>query len=150
MIAIAVLAILLSVAVPSFNDATLGSRLSSEANRLVASVNLARGEAIHRNAVVTMCPSANGVSCAATGGWEQGWIVRNGATVILAQQALPTGLRVISSVNQLVFQATGVGATAATLTVCRDSPTVGGQERVVAISATGRTSVSRTSAGSCG
>ena len=94
MVTIAVVAVLLAIAVPSFNNATLGGKLSSYANNFVASAHLARSEAIKRNAAVTLCVSTNGTSCAA-GGWEQGWIVRAAdGTVIQRQQALPTGLKV--------------------------------------------------------
>jgi type IV fimbrial biogenesis protein FimT len=156
MVTISVLAILLMIAVPSFNDATLGSKLSAYANNLVASAHLARSEAIKRNTAVTLCVSSNGTSCASGIGWESGWIVRaleadGTVTVVQRQQALPAGLNVIETggVDSLVFKPSGVGATFATFTVCRLTPTVGGQERVVSISATGRPSVEKTTAGSC-
>ena len=151
MVTISVMAILLMIAVPSFNDATLGSKLGSYANNLVAGAHLARSEAIKRNAVVTLCVSSNGTSCA-SGGWEQGWIVLAAdGTVVQRQQALPAGLKVnrVGGADSLTFQPSGVGAISATFTVCRATPTVGGQERVVLISATGRPSVSKTTAGSC-
>jgi prepilin-type N-terminal cleavage/methylation domain-containing protein len=58
MIAIAVFAILLAIAVPSFRDASLAARLGSIANNMVASVQLARSEAIKRNAVVRLARRA--------------------------------------------------------------------------------------------
>lgn len=151
MVTIAVMAILLMIAVPSFNDATLGSKLGSYANNLVAGAHLARSEAIKRNRAVTLCVSSNGTDCA-TGGWEQGWIVLTADdTVVQRQQALPAGLKVnrAGGADSLVFQPSGVGATAATFTVCRATPTVGAQERVVEISATGRPGVKKTTAGTC-
>lgn len=163
MITIAVAAILLGIAVPSFNDVVLGNRLSSHANNLVASVNMARSEAIKRNIRVTLCASADGANCATSGGWEQGWIVQydadnnscNAASpnwqVIHRQQAASGGLKITEagSTRTLCFEPTGVGATSATLTVCRATPSAGGQERVVSITATGRASVKKTTAGSC-
>jgi type IV fimbrial biogenesis protein FimT len=150
MVTISVMAILLMIAVPSFQDATLGSKLGSYANNLVAGAHLARSEAIKRNRAVTLCVSSNGTDCA-TGGWEQGWIVRaTDGTVIQRQQALPAGLKITGGANSLVFQPSGVGATAATFTVCRATPTVGAQERVVEITATGRPGVKKTTTGSCG
>lgn len=148
MVTIAVMAVLLAIAVPTFNDATLGGKLSSYANNFVASSHLARSEAIKRNAAVTLCVSTNGTSCA-SGGWEQGWIVLAGSTVVQRQQALPTGMKATGSVASLSFQPSGVGATSATVTICRATPTVGGQKRVVSIGATGRPTVSRTTAGAC-
>lgn len=150
MITIAILAILLAVAAPSFNDAMLGSRLGSLANRVVASSMLARGEAIKRNSTVTMCVSTDGATCA-TGGWEQGWIVLAGTAVLLRQEAAPAGLKITESAttSTLTFSSTGVGATTATLTICRLTPTVGGTERVVRVNATGRAYVEKTTNAAC-
>jgi type IV fimbrial biogenesis protein FimT len=150
MVTIAVMAILLMVAVPSFKEAMLGSKLGSYANSLVAGAHLARSEAIKRNQVVTLCVSSNGTSCG-TGDWGQGWIVRTtGGTVVQHQQALPAGFKVKQTAGpaSLGFRPSGVGSDTATFTVCRATP-LGGQERVVSISATGRPSVAKTTTGSC-
>lgn len=164
MVAIAVLAILLGIAVPSFKDALLGSTLTSQANNLVAAINLARTEAIKRNVRVTLCASSDGLACASSGGWEQGWIVKCQTTdhlscdangpdwiVVHRQQATSSGLKISESSDQrtVTFDPTGIGATAATFTVCRTTPNVGSQERVVSVTATGRAYVSKTATGSC-
>jgi type IV fimbrial biogenesis protein FimT len=48
------------------------------------------------------------------------------------------------------FQSTGVGATAANLTLCRATPTVGTQQRTITIRATGRPGVAKvTGASTC-
>jgi len=150
MVTLAVLAILLSLAVPSFRDATLGSRLSGYANDLLASTQLARSEAIKRNVPVTLCRSTDGSTCATSGGWQAGWIVRlDDGTVLSRQQALPTEFHVTQGTfGALTFPATVVGVTPATFTVCRASP-VGKQERVVTVTASGAASVRMTEAGSC-
>jgi type IV fimbrial biogenesis protein FimT len=149
MITITILGILLAIAVPSFTDAVLGSKLGSYANNFLASTYLARGEAIKRNSVVNLCASSNGTSC--TGNWDQGWIVLAGATVIQRQPALSSGLKMTESggVGSISYQPTGVGVTPATLTVCRATPSVGSQERVISIGATGRASVTKTTTGLC-
>ena len=146
-VVIAILGILAAIAIPNMTDVTLSSKLRANANKLVASAYLARGEAIKRNAVVTLCASSNGTSC--TGAWKDGWVVLNGATVISVENAISTGFLITGAVTTLSFQPTGVGSTQATLTVCRATPSVGSQEREVTISATGRASVKKTTAGSC-
>ena len=158
LVTIAILAILAMVAVPSFNEAILSSRLTAFANNFVASALLARSEAIKRNATVRLCRSADGTSCATSGGWQQGWIVfhdingdaivNTGETIIQYQQALSTGYQLTGDTYSLAFQAIGAGSTSAILTLCRLTP-VGSQERVVSISATGRTSVTKTATGVC-
>ncbi len=148
LVGVAVMAVLLSIAVPSFENLVLSNRLRSYSNDLVASAQLAKSEAMKRRTPVTLCKSANGTSCASGGDWEQGWIVLAGSTVVRRAPAAASGYRVSSSTNSLTFQPSGVGSTQATLTVCRSAP-VGSQERVVTISATGRTSVTRTQSGRC-
>ena len=146
--AIAVMAILLTLAAPSFSGAALGSQLRASANDLAASAYLARSEALKRNAVVTMCMSADGATCAASGGWEQGWIVLSGTT-LKAQPAAASGMRITAGgITSLSFQPTAAGATAAAFTVCRATP-LGGEERVVTIDATGRPWIRKTTNAAC-
>lgn len=150
MVVMAILGILAAIAAPSFNETILSTKLRAYANSLVGHAYLARGEAIKHNAPVTLCVSADGTSCAA-GGWEQGWIVLSGTTVVQRQQATAAGYKITESagLTSLTFQPTGIGATQATLTICRATPEAGSQERVVTISATGRPSVSKTATGTC-
>lgn len=155
LVAIAIAAILLAVAVPSFSAANLSSRLRASSTDLIASAQLARAEAIKRNGIVNLCPSADGTSCS-PGGWEQGWIVvapakgTLAAKVVQRRDALPAGYKLTAShgTTLVSFQPTGVGATAVTFTLCREAP-VGNQERVVTIDATGRAASRRTTTGHC-
>ena len=76
MITLAVAAILLVIAVPSFRDLMHRSQVSSASNELLASLSYARTEAINRGQLVSMCPSANGAAaCAGGKAFETGWIV---------------------------------------------------------------------------
>jgi type IV fimbrial biogenesis protein FimT len=77
--------------------------------------------------------------------------VSNDGRVIQKQPATASGYQMRDSggLSALTFDATGVGGTAANITICRATP-VGSQERVVKISATGRSSITRTSVGTCG
>lgn len=148
-ISLVIIGILAAVAIPNFQDALLSSRLRANANKLVSSIYLARGEAIKRNTIITLCASSNGTSCA--GGWENGWVVLSGTTLISAQNSISSGFKIIeaSGLTSLSFQPTSIGSTQATLKVCRLTPSVGAQERVVTISATGRASTSKTTTGNC-
>jgi type IV fimbrial biogenesis protein FimT len=75
MIAVTVLAILTSIAIPSYQQLVVNSRMTSQANDLFNMMNFARSEAVKRNARVTICSSSNGIGCAASNNWAQGWIV---------------------------------------------------------------------------
>lgn len=149
MVTLAVLAILMGIGVPAFQEVSLSTTLRSNANKLVAGAQLARSEAIKRNAVVRMCVSTNGTTCATGSSWEKGWIVVQGATVLLSQSEAENGYKILSSVSAIDFQPSGVGAGQATLKICRATPSIGSQDRQVTISATGHASTDKGSSGSC-
>jgi len=141
MTAIFIMAILVGLAVPSFREASLSSKLSGFANDIVASTQLARSEAVKRNVAVTMCASSGGVTCDNPDGWEAGWIVladAGGSNQALVQrrQALPPEFRMVQTggVASVLFPPTVVAGNEVTLMVCRAEPE-GSQERVVTITA---------------
>lgn len=166
MVVLAIAAILLTVGIPSFASLARSSRLSAATNEFLASLHLARAEAIKRGRRAVMCPSATGTSCA-DGGWHQGWLlfhdannnarVDAGEETILAQQALPAGLRLTGNVtvSKYISYAPG-GATrlvsgafqAGTLTVCNETASPVAANRII-ISSTGRPRTSRATLVSC-
>ena len=75
MIVIAVIGVLAAIAFPSFTSVVNGGRLSGMTNELVASIQIARTEAIRRNVRAVVCPSANGTSCSGGSNWSAGWMV---------------------------------------------------------------------------
>lgn len=156
LVVLAVSSILLTVGIPSFASLIHASRLTSSTNALVSSLHLARSEAIKRNARTAMCPSITGASCAASGGWHQGWVVFHDAnnnamldgaeSVIWRQPAMPEGFRLNGNtpVSRYISYTPAGSARkisgaiqAGTLTVCRESSEQGGARQVV-ISSTGR------------
>jgi len=90
MVTLSIAAILLSVAVPSFQSAIATNRVAGLTNELTSALNLARSEAIVRARTVTVCRSADtdtaidndadpttGPTCSvdAATGWQDGWLV---------------------------------------------------------------------------
>ncbi len=73
MVTIAIAALLMSIAVPSFRDMTIRSRLSTYTNDLITSINIARSEAVKRGLPVSICSSNDQATC--SGDWSDGWIV---------------------------------------------------------------------------
>lgn len=72
-------AILLTLGIPSFQNSVRSNRISAAVNDMVASMQLARSEAIKRRVPVTLCTNNGAVddataNCAAAA-WDQGWIV---------------------------------------------------------------------------
>lgn len=70
MVTVAVAAIVMGLAVPSFNETVRSSRLTTSANDWVSTLNFARSEAIKRSAPVSV--KRNG---ATSQRWEGGWDV---------------------------------------------------------------------------
>lgn len=75
MLVLAISAILVALAAPSFNDTIEKSRVEAVQNDLMRDIAFARQQALSRNSLVSICRSADGASCAGAGDWNQGWIV---------------------------------------------------------------------------
>lgn len=73
MVVIAIVAILAALAVPSFQQSIRSNRVATATNEMLASLSLARSEAIRNKAGGGVCPSANGTACG--GDWSDGWLV---------------------------------------------------------------------------
>jgi len=74
MITIAVVAVALTVGVPSFNNVIERNQLTVHINELVSTLHFARSEAVRRNTNVGICHSDDGSSCGGAG-YEDGWII---------------------------------------------------------------------------
>jgi type IV fimbrial biogenesis protein FimT len=77
MLVVAVLAITLTVAVPSMQRTIHSSQLRTETSRLLSAINLARSEAIANNTIVSLCPSSyvsDGLATCSRN-YADGWLV---------------------------------------------------------------------------
>jgi type IV fimbrial biogenesis protein FimT len=75
---LAVAAIILTVGVPGFQTMVQNNRMTTDLNRLVTDLNLARMEAIKRGEDVTICKkNTAGTNCDNANTWDLGWIVFN-------------------------------------------------------------------------
>lgn len=79
LVTLAIVAVGAAIAAPSFKGMVADTRLSAQANDLLASLKYARSEAVKRNARVSMCKRATDATCAvtetATASWQGGWLV---------------------------------------------------------------------------
>ncbi len=78
MTVVAIIAITLTIGLPSFLDVIRTSQMSTRTNDLLAAVALARSEAMRRNREARICARATDTTCAGGGNaaaWSQGWIV---------------------------------------------------------------------------
>ncbi len=74
MMVLAVMAVLLTVGVPTFQNTVKNNRLSAELSALRATLANARSEAMARRLPVRVCESTNGTSCSSTSEFSDGYI----------------------------------------------------------------------------
>jgi len=157
MITVAIMAILLAIGIPSFTGLMHSNRLTGSTNEFIAGLYTARTEAVKQSHRVTMCKSADGAACIATGTWDQGWIVfsdiNHNATVdagdalLRASGAAPTGITTAGNApvaNYVSFASDGTAKLttgafqAGTIRVCIASNSVKENARDIVLSASGR------------
>jgi type IV fimbrial biogenesis protein FimT len=158
MIAVVVAAILLTTALPSFQETIKDNRMAANVNEFMAALNLARSEAIKRGTFATVC-EGTAAGCSNTGNWEGGWIVfsdvdGDGVVEPGTDNCLPTEdcilrmypaltagytLRGNNNVNNRVrYNAKGMSAGFnGTLVMCDDRG-IGEDARAIVIARTGR------------
>lgn len=154
--------ILVALGLPSFRAMVEENRVNSASNDLVTTMNLARSEAITRNATVALCATiatAGSDFAAATPvcqtdnaatGWESGWILfvdadNDGAydagEEILRRQA-PMAVLMSGNANvddHFSYTATGRSNANGTISVCPvDGGATSGKGNDVVLSTTGR------------
>jgi type IV fimbrial biogenesis protein FimT len=149
MFGIAVLAILVGLAAPSFSSFINNNRVTTAQNDLVAALYVARSESVRRSTVITVCASTNAASCATQNDWASGWIVflDPGATGTVASTANilqkwgPTiGSVTLSTASANVqYQPTGLAIAAATVDIAY-SGCIGNHKRRVQVSLSGSVS----------
>jgi type IV fimbrial biogenesis protein FimT len=171
MVTIAVAAVLLGIAVPSMRNFIRNNRLTSDADSLMRSFQVARTEAIKQHQHVVVCASADATvgnatpTCVGGGGsYATGWIVfadidqsgqeNTGDIVIEKHDALDTSITVKNDSNGFTdFNSAGsvsdTPAPTLKITLCDDRGTASvdstnSAARAIVIDKTGHSRVSRT------
>lgn len=149
-----IMAVLLSMAIPSFNNAIRDNRILAAGNSLVAAVAQTRSEAVKRGRMVSMCPSTDGLSCNGGANWAGGWIVyvEDPAVVTGAAPVVQTVIKVGDPMTKAVttktagaggvtwvrFSARGVAEEASALQIKPDNWATGKPYQEVTIGLAGR------------
>lgn len=74
MVTVTIAAVLVTMAVPSFQEVMVRYRVAAEVNGIVGDLQFARSEAIKQGLTVTVCSSADGQTCSGSP-WSAGRIV---------------------------------------------------------------------------
>ena len=77
LLTLTLIAVLASIAIPSFAGIAARQRIAVEIDALFHAVHLARKESIMRRQVVSICPSVDGNVCGRRDDWQTGWIMFN-------------------------------------------------------------------------
>ncbi|HEX23255.1 MAG TPA: prepilin-type N-terminal cleavage/methylation domain-containing protein [Chromatiales bacterium] len=158
LVTLALAAIVVSQAAPSFSSMVKSNRLAIETNTLVSDINLARSEAIKRGTRVILCrsadPAAATPSCGGSANtWTSGWLVfasgdanniYDSATDTLIRIGKPRGGQVQiktnnTSDNNLEYDPDGTtneGGSTAIFAICDDQGE--SQGRQIQVNGTGR------------
>lgn len=75
MVGVSIVGILVSLAVPSFQEYGRNTRVISAQNDLVTALNYARSEAIRRSQGVSVCATSTFTACGTVDTWVNGWMV---------------------------------------------------------------------------
>jgi type IV fimbrial biogenesis protein FimT len=145
MVVVAIAAVLAAVAAPGMSTFIDNQRLRNGSFDLVSDLLLARSEAVTRNSVVVVSPSATG-----SDGWSGGWSINLGSAtgaVLTSRTGVPPKLRFAATnasaaaVSSLSFGADGrlIGATPMRVAVTFTDPAPAGvSPSCIVIDATGR------------
>ena len=165
LIALAIMAILSVLAVPSFRDLLARRTVLVTAEALVDDLRFARTEALKRGGQVSVCSSTNGLECTQSAVWVEGWIVFvdggttakvDGSDEILRVQTRQLGMASIESVNpanaknSFSFRPTGMASPASqSFKFTPTAPVPANSLRWVCISSQGRPRLAPSGATSC-
>ncbi|MGK9065743.1 GspH/FimT family pseudopilin [Pseudomonas sp. SA195] len=139
MITLAILAILLAIAAPSFRDTIQNNRTQTIANDLTTALQFARSEAVKRGVRVDICRRAAN-ACADAVDWGNGWLVKvNGGDVLRVWEAVGDRDSVSGPNETLTYRPNGLltKTTDSAFTVAFDNCT-GKPQYTIALTATGR------------
>lgn len=151
MVTVAVMAILAAIAAPSMTGLINSSRLSGQAGELTSALQLARSEAIRRNSQVTVCPSSDGTSCAASTAWTR-WIVLGAANTldgaeVIRDNTAAASLQVSGPSAGIIFRPSGLIDAQQALTVCMPTTKPVENRQVITVMISGSTNIAKVNGG---
>jgi type IV fimbrial biogenesis protein FimT len=116
MVTLVVAAVVLGLGVPSFREFQRNNRLTVSANDMLSLAISSRNEALRRQAVVSLCPSANPTSTTATCGTGPGWIsfvdtdsdcARGSAEELVSNAAIASDVNTVANSTCISYASTG-------------------------------------------
>jgi len=132
--AVALIAVLVGMALPSYQEVVKNNCMTTSSNNLVSSLQYGRSEAIKRR---------QNVSINAVGGdWGTGFQVRDASNTLLREVNISCAATTITegaNLSTVTYRATGFVVSPATFSICDDRESETGRQ--ISISSTGRPSL---------
>lgn len=140
MVTVAVLAIAISLAAPSFSNMLQDNRISALTNELQGTLQLARSEAVKRRGNVLVCRSnADQDDCANGTNWADGWLMISGDDVLKVWDPVQ-GVVVTGPNTGVTFRSNGM-ASAPSEWIVTHSNCTDQQQRTLSVNQTGSTTL---------
>ncbi len=145
-------ALVLSLGIPSFGGILANNRLSVEVDALFHAVHLARKASVVRRRVITICPSYDGINCEPGLDWSMGWMMfvntdrdqppdRDDDESVLRHHPVDQNTRITANRRSFTLRSTELRATNGTFVICDRAGRA--EPRALVISYTGRPRVAR-------
>ncbi|TVZ40121.1 type IV fimbrial biogenesis protein FimT [Alteromonadaceae bacterium 2753L.S.0a.02] len=143
MVVIAIAAVLMTIAVPSFEESSTKSEIRKGVNNLLSDLAFARSVAITRSQSVSLCASDTaGAQTCGTGDWNEGWLafidsnedgaLNNGEEIVRIGSAI--GNRVaITLDNQVTFDSKGMNQAVSQFVICKANDSSASYSRAVLV-----------------
>lgn len=157
MITLAIFAILIAIAAPSFNDTIKGNRIESGLRELAGNLKFARSEAVNTQRTITICHLDSGGTPSCDGVWSDGLTIffdddadgdlENAADIIRVTQNVGANALTVNdlggvALNLIQFGARGTANSKATIKLCDASANVK-HARAILLESTGMAMNSR-------
>lgn len=139
MIAVAIAGVMAAIAIPGFSTFIKNNCMTTTANSLVTSLQLAKSEAVKRRQTVTVAPTkSSGDADYASNEWGEGWTVADSTeTIRVVELTCGVGKTTVDGDDtSVIYDSTGFTNTTSTFTICDDRTLETGRE--VSVNSLGR------------
>lgn len=153
LIVLTIAALFITLVVPGYRAIIQNNKVVSTVNKLSASLQLARMEAVKRGVPVVVCPTAdaNFTACGTNSQWSEGWIVfldedsdseiDSTSDLLKITQGIESDAQITTSSSAISYSGTGFSSSGAASFVINAPGCTGDNARNLTISTSGRVSI---------
>jgi type IV fimbrial biogenesis protein FimT len=144
MVTLAVLAVVVAIAAPSFSGLLRDSRNQAIRNEMASALQMARSEAVKRRTNVIICKrNEDNDDCDNGNDWSNGWLIKTSGGLVIKVWDAPNSVAVIGSAASITFESTGMASNAESITIKPTGGCTGQKQDSLAIKKTGSLSITQ-------